>query len=226
MSWLAIQQMLDSAIPIGGFAHSFGLETAVQEGRIRHSGDLEEFVGTLILQNWATADAMVVKAIYEDAPGGEWSRAFEIERLVHLQKISSESRQGAEKMGRRLLRLAASIHPSLDWSPMLRGYEAGDCLATHPFVHGFVSYRLGSPLDQAVQGYLYSCVVTAVGSALRLLSIGQTEGQILIARLFPLIGQGWKITQSLPSEDVYTNSPAAERYAICHETLYSRLFMS
>ncbi|BCG57072.1 urease accessory protein UreF [Paenibacillus sp. URB8-2] len=224
--WLAVQQLLDSALPIGGFSHSFGLETAVQEGRIRNMLELEKYLGTMILQSWSTADAMVVKAVYETADGQDWKRLWHVERLVHLQRIGSETRSGVEKMGRRLLQLAVVIHPAIDWSPLQKAHESGECLATHPLVHGFICLRLGLSLEQAVQGYLYTCIVTGTGSALRLLSVGQTECQALITRLSPVIGQGWEIARELRPEDAYGNVPVSELYAARHETLYSRLFMS
>ena len=40
--WLAMQQLLDSSLPIGGFSHSFGLETMVQDGRMNHPSQLYE----------------------------------------------------------------------------------------------------------------------------------------------------------------------------------------
>ncbi|AGA58578.1 MULTISPECIES: urease accessory protein UreF [Thermobacillus] len=226
VSWLMLQQLLESALPIGGFSHSFGLETMVQEGRIRTSADLERYAETmLLLQSWATLDAMIVKAVYE-CPTDDWERAWRIERLVHLQRAAAESRAAAGKMGRRLLRLAASVHPGLDLSPLEEAFRSGRSLATHPLVFGFLCRRLGFPLHQAVQGLLYGNIVTCVNSALRLMAIGQTEGQAIIARLIPLIAEGWELANRLEPEDAHGNTPLAELMAMRHETLYSRLFMS
>lgn len=224
--WLAAQQLLDSALPIGGFSHSFGLEAAVQDGRIGNMRELEQYMHVMIRQSWSTSDAMVVKAVYETADAQDWPRLWRIERQVHLQRAGSESREGVEKMGRRLLQLVVSIHPTLDWSPLTDAYRTGACLATHPLVHGFVCRRLGLRLDEAVQGYLYACVVTTTGSALKLLPVGQTECQALIARLGPAIDEGWRIARELQPEDAYSSAPLSEICAIRHESLYSRLFMS
>ncbi|WP_256711049.1 urease accessory protein UreF [Paenibacillus sp. FSL A5-0031] len=226
MKWLAMQQLLDSALPIGGFSHSFGLETMVQDGRMNRSAQLYDYASAMLLQSWATSDAMVIKAVYRDAPKGNWEKVWAIERIVHLQRVASETRSGVEKMGRRLLQLAAAIHPQLDWSPLLEAMKAGNCFASHPLSHGYACWVLGISEENAIQGYLYTCIVTCVNSALRLMSMGQTEGQSLIARLIPLTADALEIVRAMVPEQAYSNMPMAEMAMMRHERLYSRLFMS
>jgi urease accessory protein len=224
--WLALQQLLDSALPIGGFSHSFGLETMVQENQLIDSRALEAYVQTMLRQSWATSDAMVIKAVYRDANTGEWERLWAVERLVHTQRFAAETRSGVEKMGKRLLKLAADMWPDLDWQPVQEGARTGRCLSTHPLAHGYICRQLGVPLQQAMESYWYTCIVTCINSALRLMSIGQTEGQRLIARLTPLTSEAWLIAVALEPEEAYSNMPLAELAMMRHETLYSRLFMS
>ncbi|WP_240546566.1 urease accessory protein UreF [Paenibacillus artemisiicola] len=224
--WLALQQLLDSALPIGGFSHSFGLETLVQEGAVRTSRQLEDYLTAMLTQSWSTSDLMVVKAVYRDVPAEDWQSLWHVERLVHVQRTADETRTGIEKMGRRLLRLLAAMHPRLDWRPLSEASKRGDCLASHPLVFGYACHRFGIPLAQAAQGYLYGCIATGVNSALRLMSIGQTEGQQLIARLAPRTVEAWVFASALRPEDAYANMPLGEIAMMRHEQLYSRLFMS
>ncbi|WP_246321193.1 urease accessory protein UreF [Paenibacillus germinis] len=224
--WLAYQQLLDSALPIGGFSHSFGLETLVQQERLVTIEELEAYIRTMLAGSWATSDAMVIKAAYTHIPRQGWEQLWEIDHMLHVQRVSSEARSGVQKMGRRLLQLSRSMYPDLNWLPLDEAVKAGNCSSNHPIVHGWVSYHLGVPLHQAAEGYLYSCIMTCINSALRLMSMGQTQGQILLAKLLPLTGSEWQRVAHLDPLDAYTNSPAADLAMMQHETLYSRLFMS
>jgi urease accessory protein len=226
LSWLAYQQLLDSALPVGGFSHSFGLETMVQEGRIRTAAQLRSYVENMMLYSWACGDALVVRAVYRDAPTEAWRRLWAVERQLHVQRTAMETRQGMEKMGRRMLALSQDIFPSLEWEPLYGAYKRGEVFSTHPLVHGYTAYRLGISEHQAIEGYLYTCVVSSVGSALRLMSIGQTEGQRLIAVVLPLMQEALRIAQVTEPEEAWNGMPMAELAMIRHETLYSRLFMS
>lgn len=226
MNWLAYQQLLDSALPIGGFSHSFGLETLVQQGRLVTVYELEAYIGTMLRNSWASSDAMVIKAAYIHIPEGEWDQLWTIDHMLHVQRVSSEARSGVQKMGRRLMQLSRSMYPELNWTHLDEAVKTGRCSASHPVVHGWVSYHLGVPLDQAAEGYLYSCVMTCINSALRLMSMGQTQGQMLLAKVIPLIGSEWKRAAQLDPSDAYTNAPSADLAMMQHETLYSRLFMS
>ncbi|RTE08847.1 urease accessory protein UreF [Paenibacillus whitsoniae] len=224
--WLAYQQLLDSALPIGGFSHSFGLETLVQQERITSLGQLEAYIRGMLLQSWATGDAMVIKAAYQYMPQMAWQSLWDVDHMLHVARVSREARNGVQKMGRRLLQLAKAMHPDVSWKPLEEAAREGRCTLSHPVVHGWMSYLLGIPLAQAAEGYLYSCTVTCINSALRLMSIGQTEGQVLLARLIPAMAEAWAQAAHLAPEDAYMNTPAADLAMMQHETLYSRLFMS
>jgi len=226
LKW-AYVQMLDSAFPVGGFSHSFGLETAVQRGCVRTREDVRAWIRAMLRQVWAPADAAAIKAVYRyGGLAGDWDRVWALDRRLHASRLARETREGVLKMGRRLLRLAQAMHPALELAPLVRAVDRGACPGTHPLVHGYVAYRLGVPEDDAAEGYLYACAALAAGTALRLLPMGQTDAQALLASLLPEIAEAWRRVRELDPESFHSSAPAAELYMMRHEQLYSRLFMS
>ncbi|WP_246079115.1 urease accessory protein UreF [Paenibacillus piri] len=225
--WLSYVQLLDSALPIGGFSHSFGLETLVQEGIIRRPAQLKQYIETMLSQSWAPIDALAVKAVYVYSPDEQWDSLWRADQMQHVQRAAAETREGVVKMGRRLYQLARSIYPQLMWEPLQTALQERRCRGTHPLIHGWVSRQLQVPLDMAAEGYLYACTMTCINSGLRLMSIGQTEGQRLLAELTPAIAQAWREARHLdPLEDGFGCTPQADIAMMRHEALYSRLFMS
>ncbi|HEY1213295.1 MAG TPA: urease accessory UreF family protein, partial [Bryobacteraceae bacterium] len=192
----------------------------------RTARELEAYICSMLAHSWASSDALVIKAAYAHIPSQEWEQLWLFDRMLHVQRASSEARSGVQKMGRRLFQLTRSMYPELEWTPLEQAVSTERCASTHALIHGWVSYHLGVPLDQAAEGFLYGCIVTCVNSALRLMSIGQTQGQMLLAKLVPLTGSEWRRVADLDPLEAYTNTPAADLAMMQHETLYSRLFMS
>jgi urease accessory protein len=171
-------------------------------------------------------ELMAVKAVYQYGLTQEWERIWLVDQIQHVQRASAETREGTQKMGRRLLRLAHTMYPDLLWGPLDDAIKQGKCYGTLPIIHSWIAWQLGVPLTQVAEGFLYNSITHCINSALRLMSIGQTEGQSLLAELLPQASIAWQSVAHLEPEDCYTNSPASDIYMMQHETLYSRLFMS
>jgi urease accessory protein len=223
---LAFIQLLDSALPVGAFAHSFGLESLVQTRQIENARDLKEYAETMLLGSWSCADAMAISAVYRFAPQQQWNEVWEVDVALHLSRAARESREAMQKMGKRLLQLARSLHPEIDWVPLLDAIANKSCIGCHATVYGWTTWRLGIPFEYSIEGYLYGCLTSCVNNAVRLMGLGQTQAQIIICELIPCITRALQNAGKREPHDFYTCNPLAEIAAMQHETLYSRLFMS
>ena len=104
-------QLLDSALPIGGFAHSFGLETYVQRGLVTNPAQLEAYIRGQIRHSLVRLDGPAVKGICRAIADHDMWRVALIDKIVHVQRVPRESREGLHQMGRRLLELGKKLYP-------------------------------------------------------------------------------------------------------------------
>lgn len=226
MSWLLHAQLLDSAFPIGAFAHSFGLETLIQEGQIQTPADLRQYCETMLFGSWAPCEALAVKAVYEWAPSQQLEELWDFDRALHLSRTARETREGQRKIGKRMLEMSRALHPDLKWAPLLEALSDGRASGSYPIIYGWACFHLEVPLQNAATGLLYVNLSGAVNGATRAMRLGQSDAQKIIAALAPHIEKAWREVQARDPWEFETGVAQSDIAAMRHETLYSRLFMS
>ncbi len=104
---LAALQLGDSAFPVGGFALSHGLETAVEEGFVRDLDAVERYLESVLLGGLAGLDLVALLAAHGHA--GELDVAAAWDRALHARKPVRETREASRRAGRALLRAGAMV---------------------------------------------------------------------------------------------------------------------
>lgn len=226
MSWLSHIQLLDSAFPIGAFAHSFGMETLVQEQQIQTPADLQSYCEAMLRGSWAPCEALAVKAVYEWAPAENFDELWEFDRALHLSRGARETREAQRKIGKRMLEMSRTLHPDLSWKPFVDALSQNRAVGGFPVVYGWVCFHLGVSLERAATGLLYVNLSGAVNGATRAMRLGQSDAQRIIAVVTSQIESAWREVESRDVWEWETRVPQSDIAAMRHETLYSRLFMS
>ena len=142
--------------------------------------------------------------------------------------MSSESRNGGIKIGKRYLATVHTLYPQSGLIQYSRWINDQLSFGSAAIVHGWITAYLEVQAELSVFTHLYVSVNNLLQSALRLTIIGQTAAQMILQRLYPFLTEETeKIIQSCPNEDdLFTYSIIQEIEAMRHEMLYSRLFMS
>ncbi|MGH7165459.1 MAG: urease accessory protein UreF [Nitrospiraceae bacterium] len=218
-------RFIDSFFPSGGYAFSSGLEAAVQGGAVRNAEDLARYVEDLLRGGMSRREAVAVRVAHEAAATGKLETALKADRELDAMKIGRESRLASRQMGRQVIRTAAE---QAEGRPLLKKFRAAVAADQTP---GHLAVALGLTLgfcgwrrEEAVAAFLYQTAVGFVSAAMKLLPIGQREGQRLLEGWMPMIsrlsadpGSGTQMSSWTPVQDVY---------GMRHGQLESRLFRS
>src|SRR5262245_63794145 len=105
---VAVLQYADGLFPAGGFAHSFGLETYVQDGLVTDRAGLEEFILAHLEGSAGPADAVATATAVRLAAGRDLAGWVALDARLEVMKVVPETRAASRQMGRQTLRVAAA----------------------------------------------------------------------------------------------------------------------
>lgn len=208
--------------PIGAYTYSHGLETAVDDGRVRDAQSLVDYIDAVIAQGGGWIDAVLFVHAWRAAGDAE---AFDdLAELAAAFRASSETALESRQQGKSFLTVTrrAWPHPALD--------AFADRWGARPIAHAAVLALAcaahGIPLLPALHAYLHGTAANLVSAGVRLVPLGQTDGQIATAMLGLLIEAVAARALVTPIEDLGSAAPLLELASMHHETLYTRLFRS
>jgi urease accessory protein len=224
--WLALLQFADGLFPAGGFAHSFGLETYVQDGLVRDRAGLEAFVVAHLEGSAGPADAVAAAAAVRLAAGGDLAGWVALDERLEAMKAVPETRAASRQMGRQTLRVAAALGDDAFVADLAGAVEDGLVPGHHAAVFGAALGRAGAQPDAVAAAYLHSTATLLVGAGLRLIALGQVDGQRVLAAMRPRIARLAAAAATAAPADMWSFNPGLELAGIRHATLDRRLFRS
>lgn len=223
---LAILQLADGLFPAGGFAHSLGLETLAQAGALRAREDVERLVTAHLEGSAGPCDAVAVALAARAAGAGDLAACVEIDGRLEATRCVPEVRAASVQMGRATLRAARAFSGDALVGRLAAAVDDGVTPGHHPVVFGVVTGRAGASPGQSATAFLYSTAALLVGAALRLIPLGQVEGQRVLASVRPSITRLATAAAAAGLEDLWSFAPALEIAGMRHGALESRLFRS
>jgi len=223
---LSLLHFSDSAFPTGGYAHSFGLETYCQEGLVRGREDLERFLVAQIEGSAGPCDATAAVGALRAASRNDLETCRDLDVRLEAMKAVKEFRDGSRQMGRQTLRVAAALTGESRLTRYAADVDNGLTPGHHAVAYGLASAALGWEAEWTAAAYLYSTTALLVGAALRLLSMGQMEGQRVLWSLHPVIERVAREAAARDTGDLWSFAPGIEIAGIRHASLEMRLFRS
>jgi len=223
---LSLLHFGDSTFPAGGYAHSFGLETYCQAGLVRGREDLERFLLAQLEGSSGPCDATAAVGVLRAAASQDLGACRGIDQTLEAMKPVREFREASRQMGRQTLRVAAALTEERRLVEYAADVDKSLAPGHHAVAYGLAAAALGWAPEAAATAYLYSSTALLVGAALRLLSMGQLEGQRVLWSLHPVIERVARDAAARDAGELWNFAPGIELAGIRHASLEMRLFRS
>ena len=215
----ALQRLLiwmSPAFPVGSFAWSQGLETAIGDGRVKLAGELTDWIGGSLAHGGLRTDAIILAHAHRGAGDGR--------TLQELADLSFALTAASERQMEMALTGEAFATAARAWPSDVFARLPESC--PYPVAVGAIAAAQGIGLGDLLLGYLTAAVHAQVSVAVRLVPLGQTAGLQVMAGLEVAIADLAQAAARASLDDIGGIAYAADIAQMRHETIGTRVFRS
>jgi urease accessory protein len=223
---LSLFQLCDSNFPTGAFSHSYGLESYIQEDKVCDQATFLQWLYAYVNEQLIYSDGLASRLVYEALEKEDFQKVWKLDRMLTVQNLPRETREGTQRIGERMLKLIESLYDIPILSEYRERINKKQSFGHPAIVFTIVGYHLEIPKSTTTLYYLYSTVSSLVQNAVRAIPLGQTAGQKTIQEFQSALTKATEKIQSLDEEDFGIVSPGLELSQMKHERVNIRIFMS
>jgi urease accessory protein len=217
---LHLMQLVSPALPVGAYAYSQGLEFAVDRGWVNNLPSTEGWIGEVLAHSLGGLDLPVLQRQWLAWQGNDLVTVAYWNDYLQASRESKELLLEDMQMGEALLRLLVSLElpAALQWRS-----NAAPSFAT---MFSLAASHWQIPLVDTMTGFAWSWLENQAAAAIKLVPLGQTDGQRLLLKLMPKLEITVAEAQQRRDENLGVGLPGLAMASAQHETQYSRLFRS
>jgi urease accessory protein len=226
LALLRLQSWLSPAFPTGAYSYSHGLEWAVEAAHIADRKGLVDWLEADLCYGSGRNEAIFFREAWRCAIAGDRTKLFEVAELAAAFRGTSEFALESSQQAAACLATLRQVWPDrlLDWlSEILRERHVQPALAV---VHGVGSARQGIQVSLALPAFLQSYIANLVTAGVRLIPLGQTDGQLAIAELEQAVQAASRQAENCTIDGLGSAAFMVDLASMAHETQYTRLFRS
>lgn len=217
MTWLS------PSFPISAFSYSSGIEWAVEAGDIGDARTLKDWLTAMLADGPGFCDGLFFKHAHQSALAGNWDDLNCAAELAFAYVSSRERQLETSLQGRAFIEIARTAWTSDNLERALKNI-------LHPIVYpvavGVVSASHGVAMPLALHAFLHALIANWISAAARLVPLGQTDSQRVLAALEPAVTTTGERVMRSSLDDLGSATFRSDIASMRHETQYTRLFRS
>jgi urease accessory protein len=222
---LQLLHLCDSLFPIGGFAHSDGLEAATSRGEVRGADGLRAWLDACLDETIGRLKGPAVWQAWRFVRDERWDALIRQDDDLTALRPSSSARRASRTMGQRLLVTWRALHPDDRLDRIAAIAQEGAIGPTLPTSFAAACACAGVGRREAVEAFAYTRLASTVSTAMRLMPVGQRAAHECLARALDRVPG---VADRIAARDGEPESfaPALDIASMTQQYLHSRLFRS
>ena len=217
MAWLS------PSYPVGAFSYSSGIEWAVEAGDIRDAESLRRWLTIVVGEGSGFCDATFFVHAYRSLAEANDDALRAVAELAAAFAPSKERHLETTAQGAAFVEATRAAWPC-DALDRLNAVWSGP--VAYPVAVGVAAAGHGIQLEPALNAFLHAITANLISAGVRLVPLGQTDGQRILAALEPAVAVTAQRALGTPLEEVGSAAFRADLASLHHETQYTRLFRS
>jgi urease accessory protein len=224
---LGLLQIADSALPISGYTHSWGLEAAIAGGSVHDAESLEHWTLLWLRTVLGPLEGVLVASSCRAARDGRSGELLAHNELAEASIIPPSIRRASREMGDQLMTLGRTWDwcvPALD--PILESLPDRPEAWHHAVAFGLLGAIAGGGVEDVLTAYLHQAALGVIGAGVRAIPVGHTHGQQILAYLHHDIRALAGDLRDRSPETAGSGCPSYEIRCDEQTRLYARMFRS
>jgi urease accessory protein len=217
MTWLS------PSFPVGSFSYSSGIEWAVEAGDITDAGSLKDWLAAMLADGSGFCDGVFLAHAHRAVEAGDDAALRDVAELAAAFVPSRERQLETSTQGRAFIEIARSAWNCDGLDSAVEQCGGG---VVYPVAVGLVSAAHAIPLPGTLHAFLHALVSNWISAGGRLVPLGQTDCQRVLAALEPVVAETAAHAIVAALDDLGSATFRADLACLRHETQYTRLFRS
>jgi urease accessory protein len=217
MAWLS------PAYPVGGFSYSSGIEWAVEAGDLRDAATLQDWLAVMLERGGGFADAVLFAHAHRAVACSDDNTLRTVAELAVALAPTKERHLETTAQGNAFVEATRAAWPC---AALDRLADIWTGPVAYPVAVAVAAAGHGIALESALAAFLQALAANWVSAGVRLIPLGQTDGQRGLAALEPVIAATARRAAATALDDLGTSAFRADLASARHETQYTRLFRS